>query len=504
MGKNTDKLYITQKEYAEDSHAMGKGKKERVDRQEIKTLPFYCCSLSLQPFEDPVCTPEGTIYDIINIVPWLKKNKNIDPISGKSLSARDLIRLHFHKNADDKYHCPITFKEFTEHSHIVAIRPTGNVYSYDAIKELNLKSKNFKDLINGEPFVKADIITLQDPNNMEKKRTSNFWHLKRTESKQEDDTEQTIRLNTTTKRVLEELKEMEKTGDEKLTTNTNAKKDDKNQSRSVDSASFTATTFESWMTKDSEYTPKTTKNKGYVSLVTNKGSINLKLHCDLVPRTCENFLSLCEKGYYNGTKFHRLIKNFMIQGGDPTGTGRGGESIWGKKFPDEFNQKLVHEGPGVLSMANAGKNTNGSQFFITFRSTRHLDNKHTVFGTVVGGMEVLKSMEHVPTDGDDKPLNDLVIEEAKVYSNPLSEGEMKKEAEAEEMEKKKKEEDNEVGQWYSNPGGLASNANKGVGRYLNTAPATQEKKRGLNLPSSKDQPPNKKQKTNNYGNFSNF
>lgn len=148
---------------------------------------------------------------------------------------------------------------------------------------------------------------------MEKKRTSNFWHLKRTESKQEDDTEQTIRLNTTTKRVLEELKEMEKTGDEKLTTNTNAKKDDKNQSRSVDSASFTATTFESWMTKDSEYTPKTTKNKGYVSLVTNKGSINLKLHCDLVPRTCENFLSLCEKGYYNGTKFHRLIKNFMVR-----------------------------------------------------------------------------------------------------------------------------------------------------------------------------------------------
>lgn len=109
-----------------------------------------------------------------------------------------------------------------------------------------------------------------------------------------------------------------------------------------------------------------------------------------------------------------------------------------------------------------------------------------------------------------------------MYSNPLSEGEMKKEAEAEEMEKKKKEEDvrpqilllalmrlmlvnkNEVGQWYSNPGGLASNSNKGVGRYLNTAPATQEKKRGLNLPSSKDQPPNKKQKTNNYGNFSNF
>lgn len=173
---------------------------------------------------------------------------------------------------------------------------------------------------------------------MEKKRTANFWHLKRTDSKQEDETEQTIRLNTTTKRVLEELKEMEKQGDEKLTTNTNAKKDDKNQARSVDSASFTATTFESWMTKDTDYTPKTTKNKGYVSLVTNKGSINLKLHCDLVPRTCENFLSLCEKGYYNGTKFHRLIKNFMVRA---TLHLRGGVTNAINRFKEETRLALV-------------------------------------------------------------------------------------------------------------------------------------------------------------------
>jgi peptidyl-prolyl cis-trans isomerase-like protein 2 len=133
--------------------------------------------------------------------------------------------------------------------------------------------------------------------------------------------------------------------------------------RSTDSAAFTSSVYEPAKPKLDEYIPKKTKKKGFVSLVTNKGTINLMLHCDLVPRTCENFLTLCERGYYNNTKFHRSIRNFMVQGGDPTGTGRGGESIWGKKFRDEFHPKLRHEGRGVLSMANSGKNTNGSQLY---------------------------------------------------------------------------------------------------------------------------------------------
>jgi peptidyl-prolyl cis-trans isomerase-like protein 2 len=95
-----------------------------------------------------------------NIVPWLKKYKN-DPITGKPLSAKDLIKLNFYKNSEGKFHCPITYKEFTDFTHIVAIRQTGNVYSYDAIKELNITPKYWKDLISGEPFTKKDIITLQ-------------------------------------------------------------------------------------------------------------------------------------------------------------------------------------------------------------------------------------------------------------------------------------------------------------------------------------------------------
>lgn len=126
------------------------------------------------------------------------------------------------------------------------------------------------------------------------------------------------------------------------------------------------------------------------------GNINVEIHCDMVPRTAWNFVSLCRKQYYNGTKFHRLIPGFVLQGGDPTGTGTGGESAFGKvPFRDEFDTRLLHNARGVLSMANAGANSNGSQFFITFKETKHLDNKHSVFGRVVGGLPILDRIEQV-------------------------------------------------------------------------------------------------------------
>lgn len=119
-------------------------------------------------------------------------------------------------------------------------------------------------------------------------------------------------------------------------------------------------------------------------LGTSVGNLNLELHADLVPRACDNFVGLCERGYYDGVAFHRLVPGFCIQGGDPTGTGRGGESLWGKPFGDEFHPKLRHSERGVLSMANSGPKTNASQFFILFGGQRHLDDKHTVFGRCAG------------------------------------------------------------------------------------------------------------------------
>ena len=146
---------------------------------------------------------------------------------------------------------------------------------------------------------------------------------------------------------------------------------------------------------------------------TNRGMVEVELFCKAAPLACENFIRLAEKGYYNGVIFHRVIKNFMIQGGDPTGTGRGGESIWGKSFKDECTPELKFDKPGLLAMANAGPNTNGSQFFITTVSTSWLNGNHTIFGKVVKGYDVVKKIESVPTNKEGKPLKEQKI--LKVY-----------------------------------------------------------------------------------------
>jgi cyclophilin family peptidyl-prolyl cis-trans isomerase len=131
------------------------------------------------------------------------------------------------------------------------------------------------------------------------------------------------------------------------------------------------------------------KKKYTATLQTEKGDIVLELFADKTPQTVNNFVFLAREGFYDNTTFHRVIANFMVQGGDPTGTGRGGP---GYRFKDEFNARLRHDKPGILSMANAGPNTNGSQFFITHVPTPWLDNKHAVFGQVIQGMEVLLSI----------------------------------------------------------------------------------------------------------------
>ncbi|AHJ11453.1 peptidylprolyl isomerase [Sulfurospirillum multivorans] len=137
---------------------------------------------------------------------------------------------------------------------------------------------------------------------------------------------------------------------------------------------------------------------------TTQGTIIFALKPDVAPKACENFEGLVKKGYYDGISFHRIIKNFMIQGGDPTGTGRGGESLNGAPFEDEFKPNVTFTKAGILAMANAGRNTNGSQFFITTVPTPHLNGRHTIFGEVVEGMDVVRKLENVATDGRDKPM----------------------------------------------------------------------------------------------------
>jgi cyclophilin family peptidyl-prolyl cis-trans isomerase len=139
---------------------------------------------------------------------------------------------------------------------------------------------------------------------------------------------------------------------------------------------------------------------------TSMGTFKAELFTDLAPLTAGNFIELARKGFYDGVIFHRVIDGFMIQGGDPTGTGSGGP---GYAIPDEFGEGLKHDKPGILSMANAGPNTGGSQFFVTLVPTPWLDGKHAIFGTVTEGMDVVKAIGKTRTGPRDRPVTDVVI-----------------------------------------------------------------------------------------------
>ncbi|GMH45739.1 hypothetical protein BSKO_13702 [Bryopsis sp. KO-2023] len=146
-----------------------------------------------------------------------------------------------------------------------------------------------------------------------------------------------------------------------------------------------------------------------VQVDTTVGSFSVELYMTHAPDTVKNFLELSKRGYFDGTLFHRVIPGFIIQGGDPSGTGRGGESIFGGHFQDEISRELKHSGAGIISMANSGPNTNGSQFFITLAPCPALDGKHTIFGRVCGGMQVVKRLGNVQTDKHDRPTTDIKI-----------------------------------------------------------------------------------------------
>ena len=149
-----------------------------------------------------------------------------------------------------------------------------------------------------------------------------------------------------------------------------------------------------------------------VILKTSGGDITLEFFPEAAPLACENFMGLVEKGYYDGTVFHRVVEDFMIQGGDPTATGTGGESIWERPFADEATDELTFDSPGILAMANSGPDTNKSQFFITVKEAPHLNGKHTIFGKVIEGYEVVEKISEVPTDSSDRPKEEQRIVKA--------------------------------------------------------------------------------------------
>ena len=157
------------------------------------------------------------------------------------------------------------------------------------------------------------------------------------------------------------------------------------------------------------------------TLHTTCGDVKVELHVADCPRACENFLALCASGYYDQCAFHRCVKNFMIESGDPTGTGRGGTSIYdGRAFKDEICAHLRFSRRGMLAMANAGPNTNQSQFFLSFAKLPHLDGKVTIFGRVIDGHGTLDALERLAVDERDRPVRDAKIERVTIHANPLA------------------------------------------------------------------------------------
>lgn len=551
MGKkqhSKDRMFITKTEWATEWG----GAKSKETHTPFKRLPFYCCALTFTPFENPVCTADGSVFDIMNIIPYIRKYGK-HPVTGALLKPEDLIPLTFHKNPEGEFQCPVLNKVFTEFTHIVAVKTTGNVFCYEAIKELNIKTKNWRELLTDEPFTREDLIILQNPSALASKALLDFDHVKNSLKVDDEETKKmsmdpTYNINVTgdIKQMLKELgtekgrqaallggggskaqneraaalaailaarsrikedAESNSNGEVKApqgysivdaasaavhgrsASAAKASSSDKTASRiamhmagerdlvnakmvksryttGAASRSFTSTSYDPVTKNEFEYikVEKNPKKKGYVQLHTTHGDLNIELHCDIAPRTCENFVTLCERGYYNGVAFHRNIRNFMIQGGDPTGTGRGGESIWGKTFKDELNSKLVHSGRGVVSMANSGPHTNGSQFFILYKSANHLNFKHTVFGGVVGGLTTLAAMEKVSVDDNDRPLEEIKITGVTVFVNPYTEPDEEEEKEKTENNQAAEDEENDkVGSWYSNPVPVGGGQ---VGKYL--------------------------------------
>ncbi|XP_052205283.1 peptidyl-prolyl cis-trans isomerase CYP65 isoform X2 [Diospyros lotus] len=502
MGKkqhSKDRMFITKTEWATEWG----GAKSKDARTPFKRLPFYCCALTFTPFEDAVCTEDGSLFDVLNIIPYIRKYGK-HPVTGAPLRQEDLIPLVFHKNSEGEYHCPVLNKVFTEFTHIVAVKTTGNVFCYEAIKELNIKTKNWKELLTDEPFSKEDLITIQNPHALDSKVLVEFDHVKNSYKiddeeieKMKSDPTYNINLSGDIKEMLKELgtekaKEIalhggggDKAQNERaaaLTAILDARsriKEDNGEAKATQSYSIVDAASASVHGRSAAAAKATSADKTAARIAMHMAGERAPVNAKLVKskyttgaasRTCENFITLCERGYYNGVAFHRNIRNFMIQGGDPTGTGRGGESIWGKPFKDEVDSQLLHSGRGVVSMANSGPHTNGSQFFILYKSANHLNFKHTVFGKVVGGLTTLSVLEKVPVDDDDRPMEEIKITSVTIFVNPYTEPDEEEEQGKNKDEKNPEDEENDkVGSWYSNPGTGATESaapGGGVGKYL--------------------------------------
>ncbi|KAH8835275.1 cyclophilin-like domain-containing protein [Flagelloscypha sp. PMI_526] len=491
MGHGSDKLYVTVSEHSgkfgQHSAVCRIQNPGRCTHHRAQITPFDCCTLSFQPFEHPVCARTGNrghVFDLVNIIPWLKQHNNTHPITKEPLQPSDLISLTYsRKEATNEIHDPISFKPFSENSSIVTIATTGNVFLYESIK-------GGRDLVADVPFKRQDIIVLQDPHGQ-------IPDLPAPTPVPAATTEKTVPVPKSV--VAVKTKQAEPWNVSPY-------------SSGLPGASLTSTSVDPNTTGSSKLGKGKEKDMGkrraYVRMVTSLGggSLNLELFCE---KTCYNFLMLARQGKYNDVIFHRLIPGFMVyQGGDPTGTGTGGSSFWGTPFRDEHDMKgaAKHDARGAQIPT-------GSQFYFTFKPTPHLDKKHTVFGKLVGGENVLDALEKLPRkDGTERPAKTVKITEIIMqdpfedYKTRLAKKLARKANSDSSSQTTKKQTQADQTNWFGTklgtPQTAASSIGAGVGRYLQQQQHQQQNlKRPLAQVASTDELENKKKRKVGFGDF---
>lgn len=426
MGKNTDKLFITHSEWSRKSQTATPSQSAPPSSS---ILPFWTCSISQQPVNQgcAVCDNEGHVFDIKNILPYILRNK-INPVTNKPLtSAGELTKLKLVQNGEGEYVDPLTYKPFTAKSVVMVVKTTGNVYFSDTLKNQSV------DPVTEQPFEKEDVIRL----------TGGVGVLVKKAEKQPA---QAVTLK---RKATEEPQ---------FTSSTSAHETSKN-----DGSALT-----------SKLIPNRFMSPGYANIETSLGSISIELYPRYSPKAVYNFISNARSGYYDGTVFHRNVRNFLIQGGDParspnkTASGNVPKPrLDDEILTNETNAPYKLDSRGIIAMQNMGtKNSNdvhnpnnpsNTQLFITYRRIPHLDGKYTVFGKVLQGLDVLDKMERADVDKENRPKTDIVIESVTILEDPFEAGDKKNENENENQAevddtpwlKKKKVESVKVGKYIA-------------------------------------------------------
>ncbi|KAE9408209.1 cyclophilin-like protein [Gymnopus androsaceus JB14] len=462
---SNDRLYITHTEHSVlGSHSASSGFKAKQEAPHPGSrTPFDCCALSFQPFDHPVCARNadgtGTVFDLINIIPWLKAHDNTHPITKEPLTPADLIQLHYSRKASGEIHDPISFKPFSEHSHIVAIATTGNVFLADSIK-------GGKDLVD-DRFDSENVITLQNPHGMPSASVP---------SQASSAAKPALAKVVAKPEQVTAVKSKEATP-WNISPYSSGLPGASLTSTSVDPNSVSGAASklvwdeEELMFESISNPPKgkgkekdVGKRRAYARVVTSLGGSSLNLEL------------FCEKGKYDNCLFHRLVPGFMVNTNRrSTALELGWASLFGiRPFRDEYDLKgaAKHDSRGILAMANKGANTNGSQFYFTFKPAPHL-------GQETHREDVLDALEKLPRkDGTDRPAKSVKITEIIIYQDPFEEyktrlaSKLAKRAEGPRVTKPEKKEGDDIN-WFGVKVGLEAPVvsekvvGGGVGKYLN-------------------------------------